>query len=188
MVDLTEKNTWNRVKIYFCKGDSMVFMKITGTIINYYFHCKRQCYLFANRLNMEDNSEDVRIGRILHEIKAKDEKNSEVKFENMVIDRITQKNIEEFKKSDADIAASRMQLLFYLKNLKDKGIEKEGKLVCYEKNKNDKIEKVLLDEQSEKDLEGCVDSIIKLIKEDKPPYVKKSNSCNKCAYYEYCFL
>lgn len=47
-------------------------MKINGTIINYYFHCKRQCYLFANRLNMEDNSEDVRVGRVLHEIKAKD--------------------------------------------------------------------------------------------------------------------
>ena len=46
-------------------------MKITGTIINYYFHCKRQCYLFANRINMEDNSEDVRIGRVLHEIRAK---------------------------------------------------------------------------------------------------------------------
>jgi len=43
-------------------------MKITGTIINYYFHCKRQCYLFANRINMEDNSEDVRIGRVLHEV------------------------------------------------------------------------------------------------------------------------
>lgn len=43
-------------------------MKITGTIINYYFHCKCQCYLFANRINMEDNSEDVRIGRVLHEV------------------------------------------------------------------------------------------------------------------------
>lgn len=44
-------------------------MRINGTIINYYFHCKRQCYLFANRINLEDNSEDVRIGRVLHEIK-----------------------------------------------------------------------------------------------------------------------
>lgn len=49
-------------------------MKITGTIINYYFHCKRQCYLFANKINLEDNSEEVRTGRILHEIRAKDNK------------------------------------------------------------------------------------------------------------------
>ena len=62
-------------------------MKITGTIINYYFHCKRQCYLFANRINLEDNSEDVRTGKVLHEIKAKDGKNAEIKYENMVIDK-----------------------------------------------------------------------------------------------------
>ncbi len=43
-------------------------MRVTGTIINYYFHCKRQCYLFYKRLNLEDNSEDVRIGKVLHEI------------------------------------------------------------------------------------------------------------------------
>ena len=29
-------------------------MKITGTIINYYVHSKRQFYLFANRINMEE--------------------------------------------------------------------------------------------------------------------------------------
>lgn len=99
-------------------------MKITGTIINYYFHCKRQCYLFANRINMEDNSEDVRIGRVLHEIRAKDGKNTEIKYDNMVLDKITDKYIEEFKKSDADVQAARMQLLFYLKNLADKGVKK----------------------------------------------------------------
>ena len=42
---------------------------ITGTIVNYYFHCKRQCWLFYNKINLEDNSEDVRIGRVLHELK-----------------------------------------------------------------------------------------------------------------------
>ncbi|MDX5795588.1 Dna2/Cas4 domain-containing protein, partial [Clostridioides difficile] len=40
-------------------------MKITGTLINYYFHCKRQCWLLGNRINLEENSEDVKIGRLL---------------------------------------------------------------------------------------------------------------------------
>ena len=35
-------------------------MKVNGTIINYYIHCKRQCYLCANRLNLDDNSEVVK--------------------------------------------------------------------------------------------------------------------------------
>jgi CRISPR-associated exonuclease Cas4 len=163
-------------------------MKITGTIINYYFHCKRQCYLFANRINMEDNSEDVRIGRVLHEIKAKDEKNTEIKFENMVLDKMTEKNIEEFKKSDADIRAARMQLLFYLKNLEDKGVQKEGKLVCREKNKQEKIEKVVLNDETRKELESCIDEINELVNQDEVPKLEKRNTCNRCAYYEYCYI
>lgn len=40
-------------------------MRVNGTLINYYFHCKRQCYLHGNRLNLEDNSEIVQIGKAI---------------------------------------------------------------------------------------------------------------------------
>ncbi|HIS62910.1 MAG TPA: Dna2/Cas4 domain-containing protein, partial [Candidatus Scybalomonas excrementigallinarum] len=30
-------------------------MEINGTLMNYYIHCKRQCYLHGNRINLEDN-------------------------------------------------------------------------------------------------------------------------------------
>lgn len=163
-------------------------MKITGTIINYYFHCKRQCYLFANRINLEDNSEDVRIGKILHEIKAKDEKNTEIKFDNMVIDKLTEKYVEELKKSDADLVAARMQLLFYLKNLSDKGIQKEGKLVCIEKNKKEKIEKVILNNESTMELANCIREIEELISKNEVPSVEKMGACKRCAYYDYCYI
>lgn len=165
-------------------------MKITGTMINYYFHCKRQCYLFANKINLEDNSEDVRIGKVLHEIKAKDGDNTEIKYENMAIDKITSKYIEEYKKSDADTEAARMQLLFYLKNLKDKGIEKEGKLIYEEKNKkeNRKSEIIKLDDNNIEKLDKCIKEIEKLIEQEKIPEVEKDNKCKKCAYYEYCYL
>lgn len=36
-------------------------MKVNGTLMNYYIHCPRQCYLFGNRINLEDNSETVNI-------------------------------------------------------------------------------------------------------------------------------
>ena len=85
---------------------------ITGTLINYYFHCKTQLWLHANRINLEDNSEDVRIGKVLHEID--EEKVKEVSFENIKIDKITKDYVAEVKKSDSDLEASRWQLLFYL--------------------------------------------------------------------------
>lgn len=46
-------------------------MRVNGTLMNYYFHCKRQCYLHGNRLNLEDNSEEVQIGKALHEEKRR---------------------------------------------------------------------------------------------------------------------
>lgn len=165
-------------------------MKITGTIVNYYFHCKRQCYLFANRINLEDNSEDVRIGRVLHEIKAKDGKNTEIKYENMVLDKISSKYIEEYKKSDSDTEAACMQLLFYLKNLKEKGITKEGKLIYEENNKKTtrKTEIIKLDKQNLEKLNKCMEKIEELINQEEVPSVEKDKKCKRCAYYDYCYL
>ena len=165
-------------------------MKITGTIINYYFHCKRQCYLFANRMNLEDNSEDVRIGKVLHEIRAKDNKNTEIKYENIVIDKVSSQYIEEYKKSDADTEASRMQLIFYLKQFQEKGIEKDGKLIYVEKNKKDgkKTEIIKLDDNNINKLNKCIEEIEQLVYQDKVPDVEKSKKCKRCAYYDYCYL
>lgn len=49
-------------------------MKVNGTLVNYYFHCKRQCYLHGNRLNLEDESENVKIGKAIHEEKCDKER------------------------------------------------------------------------------------------------------------------
>ena len=42
--------------------------------------------------------------------------NSEIALDNIKIDGLTAKYLVEMKKSDADIEASKWQLLFYLKN------------------------------------------------------------------------
>ena len=108
----------------------------------------------------------------------------------MVIDKITSKYIEEYKKSDSDTEASKMQLLFYLKNLKEKGIEKEGKLIYHEKNKkeNNKTEIIKLDEKNLKELENCINEIEILVNQKEVPKVENTKKCKKCAYYEYCYL
>ena len=97
----------------------MINIKITGTLINYYFHCERQCWLLANRINLEDNSEDVRIGRVLHEIRAEGGNNKELAIENVKIDKLTKEYLVEIKKSDADIEAVKWQVLLYLKIIGD---------------------------------------------------------------------
>jgi len=135
---------------------------INGTIINYYIHCKIQCWLFANKLNLEDNSEEVRIGRVLHEID--ETKVDEVSFENIKVDKITKDYVIEVKKSDSDIEAAKWQLLFYLYTLKQKGIIKKGRLEVFEKKRlNKKRFEIILDEKNEKRLLEIIKDIENLL-------------------------
>ncbi len=163
-------------------------MKVNGTLMNYYFHCKRQCYLHGNRLNLEDNSEIVKIGKAIHEEKAKQE-NSEIAMENITLDKLTKEYLTEIKKSDADVEASKWQLLLYLKILKDKGIIRKGKLEFIEKNKIDKKTIVIeLGEEEEKQLDKYIYEIEQLLQKEHIPEPLNKAKCKKCAYYEYCYI
>lgn len=163
-------------------------MRVNGTLINYYFHCKRQCYLHGNRMNLEDNSEQVKIGKALHEEKQKKE-NTEIALDNIRLDRLTEEYLTEIKKSDADVDAAKWQLLFYLKVLKDKGIIRKGKLEFIEKGRGDK--KVLyfdLTEEAELELQKYIQEIEDLLEQQDIPKILNKAQCKKCAYYEYCYI
>ena len=164
-------------------------MQVNGTLINYYFHCKRQCFLHGNRLNLEDNSEQVKIGKAIHEERAENSKNSEIAIDNIRLDKLTKEYLTEIKKSDADAEAAKWQLLYYLSVLKSKGIVRKGKLEFVEKNKKDKKIVVLeLTEESEQELEYYIKEIEKLLEEPEPPECIHKATCKKCAYYEYCYV
>jgi CRISPR-associated exonuclease Cas4 len=165
-------------------------MKITGTIVNYYFHCKRQCWLFANRINLEDNSEDVRIGKILHILKSEGRNNTEISIDNVKIDKIDNTYITEVKRSDSDMDAVKWQTLFYIKTLKDKGVDRKGKIEIIEKKKQDttKFSYIELDEELEVKLNEILIKIDELINSPKPIQATLEPKCKKCAYYEFCFL
>lgn len=164
-------------------------MNITGTLINYYFHCKTQCWLHANRINLEDNSEDVRIGKVLHEINEEKSKQTEISIDNVKIDKLTREYLVEVKKSDSDPEAVKWQVLLYLYKLKNKGIERKGKIEFIEKNRQSKkVHLVELNEENERALLEVLENIEALIVEPRPSEPVFANKCKKCAYYEYCFI
>ncbi|WP_028043567.1 CRISPR-associated protein Cas4 [Candidatus Stoquefichus massiliensis] len=163
-------------------------MKVNGTLMNYYIHCPRQCYLHAHRLNLENNSEDVKVGKALHESKYLNDVNAEIAIENIRLDKLTKEYLTETKKSDADVEASRWQLIFYLYKLKEKGVERKGKLEFIQKNKEKKTVIIELDEQLETELLIKINEIEKLLKSEQVPSVIEKKHCKKCAYYEYCYI
>lgn len=164
-------------------------MRVNGTLINYYFHCKRQCWFHGNRINLEDNSEDVKIGKAIHEVKSENSTNSEISIENIKVDKLTKDYLVEVKKSDADVEAATWQVLLYLKILKEKGIERLGKLEFVEKNKSkNKTLIVNLTEENSKELDIIISKIENLLNEEVAPEVISEPKCKKCAYYEYCYI
>ncbi|MBS5950073.1 MAG: CRISPR-associated protein Cas4 [Clostridium sp.] len=164
-------------------------MMVNGTLVNYYFHCKRQCYLHGNRLNLEDNSETVKIGKAIHEEKSKGKENAEISIENIKLDKLTSEYLTEIKKSDADLEAAKWQLIYYLKVLKDKGVYRKGKLEFIERNKGSKKTLIYeLNDEIERELEVNIKNIEDLILGDKIPKALNNSKCKKCAYYEYCYI
>lgn len=157
--------------------------------MNYYFHCKRQCYLHGNRINLEDNSEIVQIGRAIHEEKAAGSNNAEIEIDNIKLDKLTSEYLTEIKKSDADEDAAKWQLYYYLYVLKLKGIERKGRLQFVEKNKSEKKAITLeLSPEIELELKTYIAQIEELLERDVIPEPVNKVQCKKCAYYEYCYI
>lgn len=161
--------------------------RVNGTLIWYYFICKREVWLMSHQLVPDQDNSNIDIGRFLHEQSYKRDK-KEISLGNIVIDVIKKENGEfvvgEVKKSSKFKESARMQLLYYLKELKDKGIKAKGVLMFPKEKKREEIE---LTEEDEKELDKVVRDILRIMYLDKPPEVVKINFCKKCAYSEFCY-
>ena len=160
---------------------------ITGTMINYYFICKRKLWYFADGIGMEGENEDVCIGKIIDEQSYKREKKNVMIDEVINIDCLQSwKIVHEVKKSRKLDAAGRWQLLYYIWILRKKGIPIEKGILDYPLLK--KREEIYLTEESEAELIEVLDKIKEILDLKLPPAVINKQYCKKCAYYEFCYI
>ena len=162
-------------------------MNITGIMIYYYFVCQRRLWYFANQINMEQNSELVKIGKIIDEMTYTREK-KQILIDNTInIDFIKNGAIlHEVKKTTSIEEAGIWQIKYYMYYLENKGIE----------NIKAKIDFPLLRKSKEINLEDndrqVLDNVIKNIKEiiemDRPTSVINSKICDKCSYFDLCYV
>ena len=164
---------------------------MTGTHINYYFHCHRHLWLFANSINMEQTSDIVSMGKFIsestyerekHEIHISDEE------DDIVIDFYDSKNriIHEVKKSDKMEETHIWQVKFYISVLEKKGITGVTGEIDYPKLRQ-KI-KVELTDKDRSELKLIKENIIKIISSEVAPDVINKSFCKKCSYYELCYV
>lgn len=165
----------------------MVTTDITGTMVQSYSICKRQAWLMAHQVIPEQEHPFLELGRLIDE-QSYDREKKKIHFDNVVLDLIESNNgtmlIGEIKKSSKAEHSARLQLLFYLYKLKQKGIDAKGMLFFPEERRKINIE---LDEDAKKKMDSILTDISKLILEELPPKAEKINFCSKCAYKEFCW-
>ena len=98
---------------------------VTGTMIWYYFICKREVWLSSRNLMPDEDAEPLDIGRAIHETYYKRFR-KEISMKGAKIDMVRSDNgalvVYEVKTSSKYLRAAKFQLLYYLYRLKLKGV------------------------------------------------------------------
>ncbi len=159
---------------------------INGTLIWYYYICKREVWFISHGIEPNQEDENVLIGRLIHEEYYSKERKELLIDDKIKIDLIKGKElIGEIKKSSRYFKSAVMQLAFYLFYLEEvKGIKLRGVLLVPEERK--KIEVKLTDSLRE-ELKRAIVEIEEVVKSEKVPQLKRTPYCAKCAYKELCW-
>ena len=161
--------------------------QISGTMFYYYFVCKRKLWFFSNEIQLEEDNEDVILGKLI------DENSYSKELKHILIDNTVNidfikdwKILHEVKKQKSIEEAGIWQLKYYLYFLKIRGINIEKGILDYPKLK--KREEIFLSENDEKKIKEILSEIEKITVMEKPPELEKLKICKKCAYFEYCHI
>lgn len=161
--------------------------RITGVMIYYYFVCSRKLWYFCHQINMEDENENVQLGKLLDENSYKrDDKHIEI--DGIInIDFIHEKNeLHEIKKSKSIEEAGIWQVKYYLYYLKKRNVGGLHGVIDYPLLKKN-VDVELSDEDCKK-LDDIIKEIISVKNQEYPPKLEEKKICKKCAYYDLCFI
>ncbi|MGA7719935.1 MAG: CRISPR-associated protein Cas4 [Ignavibacteriaceae bacterium] len=160
---------------------------MTGTQINYYFLCHRKLWLFTNKIDMEQNSDAVTLGKFISETTYKREEH-EIQIDDIVIDFYDYKTriIHEVKKSDKMEELHLWQVKYYINVLEEKGITGVSGEIDYPKLR-EKVKVELTNADRDKLLEIKTD-IERIITLSIPPEVINKPFCKQCSYYDLCYV
>ena len=162
---------------------------VTGTLLSYYFFCKRRMWLHANDIRFEHTSDLVYEGKLIHEdsYPQRSERYEEIELDGIKVDYYDAKNkvIHEIKKSNKVEEAHRWQLKYYIYVFEKNGINGVTGILEYPTLR--KTETVCLTDEDRKDIVAMEIDIKEIIESDVCPEIQKRPMCKNCSYYEFCF-
>lgn len=161
--------------------------EVTGIMVYYYHVCKRKLWYFVHGIRMEDDNQNVKLGKLLDETSYIRD-NKHIMIDGIInLDFIKGNNvIHEVKKSKSIEEAGIMQVKYYLYYLYNKGLPDMKAKIDYPLLKQSiSIE---LNDDDFKMMEDVVAHIIEIANSDEVPELIKDNICRKCAYHDICFI
>ena len=161
--------------------------EVTGIMVYYYYVCKRKLWYFIHEIRMENENENVRLGKLLDESTYLRD-NKHIMIDGVInLDFLKGSNvIHEIKKSRSIEEAGIMQVKYYLYYLNKKGISDMRAKIDYPLLK--RTASVELSEEDIAVLEQVVDEIISISKNESVPLLEQKGICKKCAYFDLCFI
>ncbi|MFC2760111.1 CRISPR-associated protein Cas4 [Hallella multisaccharivorax] len=164
-------------------------MTITGTHFNYYQLCHRKLWLFANGINMEQESDLVYEGKLIHQesYPQRSSKYEEVEIDGIKVDYYDAKHkvIHEIKKSNKVDKAHEWQLKYYMYVFEQHGVEGVKGLLEYPEMR--KTEEVVLSDVDREEIRKMMTEISDIISREGCPSRVKKGICKNCSYYEFCY-
>lgn len=161
--------------------------KTTGLMV-YYFHiCDRKLWFSNHDIAMENENEDVKIGKFLDDETYRRERKQILINNEINLDFFKSKGeIHEVKKSRKIEDASIWQVKYYLYYLEKEGIFNITAKIDYPLlKKNVSIE---LSETDRKALDEKIEKIKEINASQFPPQYKLKGYCKKCAFYDLCLI
>jgi CRISPR-associated exonuclease Cas4 len=186
-----EQNPQTEMEIIEIPEEGWSEMAVRGYELNAWVVCPRKCWFIQRQLMMEAHSPFVELGRLihheaLHERPSREPTLTEVPIEGFArIDKIAGELVYEIKRSPRKQEAHRLQLLYYLYLLRERGLNLKGVLHYPEQNRREIVE---LDDEGLQTLQNALEALQQLRNSPLPPQVPRPMTiCRTCAYQELCW-
>ncbi|SFE57816.1 CRISPR-associated protein Cas4 [Peptostreptococcus sp. D1] len=160
--------------------------RITGLMVYYYFVCHKKLWYHLKNINLESESENVGIGKLIDEscyLRA----DKHISIDDTInIDFMKNwRVLHDIKKSKSIEEASIWQMKYYLYYLRKKGLNIEKGIIDYPLLKERK--EVTLSNDDKIEMDKIILDIKRIKKLEIAPSNLNNKVCSKCAFYEYCF-
>lgn len=128
---------------------------VTGTLVWYYYVCHRQVWLMSRQVTPDEDHPSIDLGRFIHEYSYQRDR-KELTFGHLKLDVLGVEHgqlvIGEVKKSSRHRQSARMRLLFYLDELRRRGVAAKGELRFPQEKRREKVIEKLLEFLSQKEV------------------------------------